>query len=532
MSPFSIQTLDELAGLVGRELVSDWLSVDQDRIDRFAETTGDRQWLHLDVDRARRESPYGTTVAHGFLTLSLVSALLRDALALGGAVGSALNYGLDRVRFPSPVPAGARIRGRFRLERFGDAAGGREAVWAVTLEREGADKPCCVAEWTVRYAPAAAANPRAEWIDGPQAVRPGEELDLARLAPYLREILGRPGARVEVEQFRGGHSNLTYLVRVDGREAVLRRPPFGSTVKSAHDMGREFRILSRLAPAYARAPKVIAFCEDESILGAPFYLMERVRGVILRRQPAPGLVLDERAARRLSEAAIDGLADLHAVDPRAVGLGDLGKPEGYCQRQVSGWTRRYRDAQTDDIPDMEAVAAWLAANLPPDGPGCLIHNDYKYDNLVLDPADLTRIVGVLDWEMSTLGDPLMDLGTTLCYWVEAADPEPLRATAFGPTAAPGSLTRAELVERYADRTGRSVSDITFYYGFGLFKTAVVAQQIYSRYRQGLTRDERFARLIESVRLLAGQAQRQSSTARDRSTGWSSRGGSSADPAGS
>jgi aminoglycoside phosphotransferase (APT) family kinase protein len=348
----------------------------------------------------------------------------------------------------------------------------------------------------------------ADAIDGPQPARPGEELDLSRLAPYLREILGRPGAQVEVEQFRGGHSNLTYLVRVDGREAVLRRPPFGSTVKSAHDMGREFRILSRLAPAYARAPRVIAFCEDEAVLGAKFYVMERVRGVVLRREPPPGLVFDEGAARRLSEAAIDGLADLHAIDPQAVGLGDLGQPEGYCQRQVSGWTRRYRDAQTDDIPDMDALAAWLAAHLPPDGPGRLIHNDYKYDNLVLDPADLTRIVGVLDWEMSTLGDPLMDLGTTLCYWVEAADPEPLRATAFGPTAAPGSLTRAELVARYADRTGRSVSDITFYYCFGLFKTAVVVQQIYYRYRQGLTRDERFARLVDNVWLLVGQAQRQ------------------------
>jgi aminoglycoside phosphotransferase (APT) family kinase protein len=345
-------------------------------------------------------------------------------------------------------------------------------------------------------------------IDGPQPVRAGEELDLARLAPYLREVLGRPGAPVEVEQFRGGHSNLTYLVRVDGREAVLRRPPFGSTVKSAHDMGREFRILSRLHPAYSRAPEVIAFCEDESVLGAKFYLMERVRGVILRREPPPGLVFDEEAARRLSEAVIDGLADLHAIDPRAVGLGDLGKPEGYCARQVSGWTRRYRDAQTDDVEDMEAVAAWLAAHLPADGPGRLIHNDYKYDNLVLDPADLTRIVGVLDWEMSTLGDPLMDLGTTLCYWVEAGDPESLRATAFGPTAAPGSLTRAALVARYAARTGRAVPDPTFYYAFGLFKTAVVVQQIYYRWRKGVTRDERFARMIDGVRVLAGQARRQ------------------------
>jgi aminoglycoside phosphotransferase (APT) family kinase protein len=348
-------------------------------------------------------------------------------------------------------------------------------------------------------------GPGTEWLDRPQPVRPGEELDVGRLAPYLRQALGRPGGPVEVEQFRGGHSNLTYLVRVDAREAVLRRPPFGSTVKTAHDMGREFRVLSRLSPAYSRAPRVIAYCDDESLLGAPFYLMERLAGVILRRQLPPGLRLGVDTARRLSEAAVHGLADLHAIDPGVVGLSDLGRPEGYCERQVTGWTRRYRDAQTDDVPDLETVAAWLAAHLPTSGSATLIHNDYKYDNLVLDPADLTRVAGVLDWEMATLGDPLMDLGTMLCYWVEPGDPPDLQALAGGPTAAPGSLTRAEIVERYASRTGRKVADITFYYAFGLFKTAVVVQQIYARYRRGATRDERFAGMIDNVRSLARQA---------------------------
>jgi aminoglycoside phosphotransferase (APT) family kinase protein len=341
-------------------------------------------------------------------------------------------------------------------------------------------------------------------LDATQPVRPGEELDLVTLAPYLRRVLGGEGA-VEVEQFPGGHSNLTYLVRVDGREAVLRRPPFGSTVKTAHDMSREYRVLSRLAPVYPRAPRVIAFCDDPSILGATFYLMERIPGVILRRRPPSALRLDPTTVRRLSEAAIDGLVALHAIDPVSVGLGDFGKPEGYVERQVKGWTERYRGSQTDEIQDMEAVAAWLASRLPPPSGAAIIHNDYKYDNLVLDPADLTRIVGVLDWEMSTLGDPLMDLGTTLCYWVEASDSDEMKAIAFGPTMLPGSLTRRELVDRYAEKSGLAVGRMEFYYSFGLFKTAVVVQQIYYRYRQGLTRDERFASLIDAVRVLARQA---------------------------
>jgi aminoglycoside phosphotransferase (APT) family kinase protein len=237
----------------------------------------------------------------------------------------------------------------------------------------------------------------------------------------------------------------------------------------------------------------------------PFYVMERIPGVILRRRLPSGLVIEPPTARRLSEAFIDQLAALHAVDYHAAGLGDLGKPEGYVQRQVSGWTRRYQDARTDEIADVEWIAAWLAGRIPPETGATLVHGDFKYDNLVLDAADLTRVIGILDWEMATLGDPLVDLGVALGYWVEASDNQIMRQFAFGPTDLPGMLTRRELAERYAARTGRSLDNIVFYYCFALFKTAVVAQQIYYRYRQGLTKDPRFAMLGEAVKILAHTA---------------------------
>jgi aminoglycoside phosphotransferase (APT) family kinase protein len=336
-------------------------------------------------------------------------------------------------------------------------------------------------------------------------VRPGEELDLAKLELYLRGRLPGLDGPLAVEQFPHGHSNLTYLLRGGGQEWVLRRPPFGNQVKSAHDMGREYRVLSRLCEVYPPAPRPYVYCADESVLGAPFYVMERKRGVILRKQIPPDLGLDAAGVRRLCEAVIDNLGRLHALDYRAVGLSDLGKPDGYVVRQVSGWANRYRNAQTDDVPAMDHVAGWLGERLPPESGAALIHNDYKYDNLLLDPHEPTRVVGVLDWEMCTVGDPLMDLGTTLGYWVEAGDAEPLRALAMGPTAGPGSLTRRELVECYARLTGRDVSNILFYYCFGLFKIAVIVQQIYARYARGHTKDERFARLNEWVAVLAGQA---------------------------
>lgn len=344
-------------------------------------------------------------------------------------------------------------------------------------------------------------------IDTPRAVRPGEELDAGTLAAWLRAHLPAFEGDLQIEQFPGGHSNLTYLLRIGDRELVLRRPPFGSKVKTAHDMGREYRILSRLPDLYPKAPRALAHCDDLAVIGAPFYLMERVRGVILRQpRPPAGIALPPERMRRLSEAVVDGLAELHAVDPAAAGLADLGRPAGYAERQVTGWTERWKNARTDDIPAMDRAAQWLADHLPSQtSGGALIHNDYKYDNLVLDPEDLTRIVAVLDWEMTTLGDPLMDLGTSLGYWIDPGDAPELRLIPAGPTTHPGNLPRAEVVERYAGKTGRDVSEILFYYVYGLFKIAVIAQQIYYRYRQGLTHDDRFARLIDGVRILGRTA---------------------------
>jgi aminoglycoside phosphotransferase (APT) family kinase protein len=336
--------------------------------------------------------------------------------------------------------------------------------------------------------------------DVPRPVRNGEELDLAALAAYVDRELGVHGA-VSVEQFPGGHSNLTYLVHHGEREYVLRRPPFGSKVKSAHDMGREVAVLSKLAPVYDRAPRVLAYDADGQTLGAPFYLMERRRGAILRKD-VPELPV--ATVRRVCELLVDALVDLHAVDYIAAGLGDFGKPAGYVERQIKGWTDRYTGSQTDDIPAVVEVAAWLAAHRPPDGAPTLIHNDFKFDNVIFD-AELTRITGVLDWEMATIGDPLMDLGTSLSYWTQADDPALFQQLLFGPTTKPGMFTRAEVAARYLERSGRRTDALVFYYAFGLFKTAVVAQQIYYRYAKGVTTDARFSAFIHGVRGLSEQA---------------------------
>jgi aminoglycoside phosphotransferase (APT) family kinase protein len=297
-------------------------------------------------------------------------------------------------------------------------------------------------------------------------------------------------------------------LRLADRELVLRRPPIGAKIKTAHDMSREYRILSHLYPVYNKVPRPLLFCEDEEILGAPFYVMERVRGIILRAQPPQGVELSSQVMRGLSDTFIENLAEIHEVDYEAAGLGDLGAPQGYVRRQVAGWIRRYRNAHTDDVPAIEQLADWLQQNLPPDSPrAALIHNDYKYDNLVLAPEDLTRVIAVLDWEMATIGDPLMDLGTSLGYWVEATDPEEWQRYGFGLTSLPGSFTRTELVEHYSKRTGRRIEDPVFYFAYGLLKIAVIVQQIYFRYQKGLTRDLRFAQLGELVKACGNMAQR-------------------------
>ena len=338
-----------------------------------------------------------------------------------------------------------------------------------------------------------------DWVDQPKAVREGEALDVERLQAYLNEHLPEADGMLAVEQFPSGFSNLTYLIRLGPRELVLRRPPFGTNVKSAHDMGREYTILVHLSPVYPKAPRPLVYCDDASVLGAPFYVMERVEGVILRPRMPEGMIPPPALMARIAESFIDTFAELHAVDYEAAGLDELGRPDGYVQRQIEGWTKRYRRAHTDDVPEIERMAAWLAEHQPPESGASLIHNDYKYDNLVLDPADWARVIAVLDWEMTTLGDPLMDLGSSLGYWTDPDDPPPLQQLQLSPTTLPGNPTRADLVERYTQASGRDVGDVVFYYVYGLFKLAVIVQQIYYRYKHGHTQDPRFARLIDAVR---------------------------------
>lgn len=324
--------------------------------------------------------------------------------------------------------------------------------------------------------------------------RPGEELDAEVVAAFLvRELPGFSGT-VEIAQFPGGASNLTYLVKADGREWVLRRPPSGRRARSAHDMGREYRMLSRIHGAFPYAPRPLLFCADREVLGEEFYLMERLHGLILRRDLPQGMSLAPEAAAELCRNLVDVQVELHAIDCQASGLGELGHPEGYIARQISGWSARYRAARTDDVPDNEALMAWLEANRPAEAArAAVIHNDYKFDNVVLGRVDgRLRIIGVLDWEMATLGNPLMDLGASLAYWVQADDPEPLRQIRMLPTHLPGMMRRAELVDYYCRQAGLAPGAFDFYYVYGLFRLAVIVQQIYQRLVLGQTDNPRFA----------------------------------------
>ena len=338
-------------------------------------------------------------------------------------------------------------------------------------------------------------------LDHPTVIRSGEELEVAKLEPYLRRLFPDETGALEVRQFPSGHSNLTYWLHLGARELVLRRPPFGSKVKSAHDMSREFRVLSKLNAAYSPAPRALFYCDDDSIMGAPFYVMEPIRGVILRRNLPASLDFSEEKAHRLSESFVENLIRLHRVDFRAAGLADLGRPEGYLERQVRGWTERYYGSKTHDYPEVEKISSWIEQHIPSTSAVSIVHNDYKYDNVVLDPADITKIVGVLDWEMCTIGDPLTDLGTSLAYWVDATDPEEVQQNRWGPTTEPGSFTRAEVVDYYAQKTGCDASKIAFYLAFARFKLAVIVQQIYYRYHQGLTKDERFRSMPAKIEML-------------------------------
>jgi aminoglycoside phosphotransferase (APT) family kinase protein len=325
------------------------------------------------------------------------------------------------------------------------------------------------------------------------SVRPGEELDVAAVDGWLRTL--DPGLEgvPEVTQYAGGASNWTYRLRYRNRDLVLRRPPAGTKARSAHDMAREYRIQRALRTAFPVVPIMVGLCQDPSVLGTDFYVMERIEGLVPRARlpgPAPWTRDD---ARRLCTGWIDALVELHAIDPRAAGLDSLAKGPGYPRRQVEGWSERYLRARTWNVPGFASVRAWLRERTPPDAGACVIHNDWRLDNVVLDPAEPTRIVGVLDWEMATVGDPLMDLGSALAYWVEAEDPALMRATRRQPSDAPGMLRRQEIVERYLERTGLRPDGWAFYEVFGLFRLAVIAQQIYYRYAHRQTRNPDYRR---------------------------------------
>ena len=336
-------------------------------------------------------------------------------------------------------------------------------------------------------------------------IRPGEQIDLPALRAFLAAQLPAAGRLLEVSQFPGGHSNLTYLLRCEGREYVLRRPPFGPVPPKAHDMAREFRVLQAISPRFPYAPGVYVLCEDAGVLGVVFYLMERRQGVILRREAAPEFSAIDDYARRASEAFIDCLAELHSIDIRRCGLETLGRPEGFLERQVRGWTERWNRAKTTDLPEMKRLSGWLAGHRPVSPPPAVVHNDFKLDNMMLDPQDPGRVVAVLDWEMTTVGDPLVDLGIVLCYWPQPDDPQ-VRREAISPlTTQPGWFSRQQLLDRYQARSGLDLSDIRYYEVFGIFKLAVVLQQIYYRYFVGQTRDERFRDFDARVRGLAEAA---------------------------
>ncbi len=353
-------------------------------------------------------------------------------------------------------------------------------------------------------------TPSPEHASDTIAVRPDERFDAERVAAYLQGRL--PGAEgpLHVQQFGGGAANLTYLLRFPGSQSeyVLRRPPLGPVAKGAHDMQREHAVLSRLHEAYSLAPEAYLYCGDPEIIGVEFFVMERRRGVVVRKT-LPEAFDTEDAPERMAAALVDALAALHAVDYEQIGLGNLGRPDGFIARQIEGWHRRWQDAQPDDLGEgtfeaMDAVYRWLSGNEPSAQGAALVHNDYKLDNVMLSPGDPGRAVAVFDWDMCTLGDPLSDLGALLTYWAQPSDPAPFREMAMMPVEK-RFPTRRWLAARYAEKSGRDVSDLRFYHALGLFRLAVILAQIYLRYRRGQTQDERFAALGLMIGVVARAA---------------------------
>jgi len=354
-------------------------------------------------------------------------------------------------------------------------------------------------------------------LDPATEIRDELALDRDALEAWLAEQVEGFASLETVRQFPSGHSNLTYALAClsrDGEplELVLRRPPPGAEkIAKGHDMGREHTIVSGVGRVWDKVPATHGFCDDTDIIGAPFYVMDRLRGTVLRGRTPKGADgsalagLTPEVMQECSAALVDTLVEIHGLDVDAAGLSEIGYPEGYAARQVHGWIKRYKRAQTDDIPSLDDVADWLEDHIPDSSDATLVHNDFKYDNVVLDPDDLGRVVGVLDWELATVGDPLMDLGTTLAYWFESDDPPALQAMPIGPTEMAGNLSRIEVAERYATATGRSIDNLLFYYVFALFKVAGIGQQIYFRFKQGDTADPRFAMIIVGVKALGKAA---------------------------
>ncbi len=337
-------------------------------------------------------------------------------------------------------------------------------------------------------------------------VRAGEGFDAEALAAYLRGKL--PGAEnpLAVRQFGGGAANLTYLLDFGTHAYVLRRPPLGPVAKTSHDMAREYKVLSVLYQDYPYAPRAFHYCGDREIIGSDFLIMERRHGVVVRRSIPPQFASFWDGPRRMSEAVVDALAAFHAVDYEALGLADLGRPDGFVQRQIEGWYRRWQKAKLHDLPEMESVYTWLKDNQQPSQRFSLVHNDFKLDNVMLADDDPGRVVAVFDWDMCTLGDPLSDLGALLTYWTEAADPPYLQAVAMMPVGDMGFMTRDELVQRYVEKSGRSVDHVNFYHALGLFRLTVIIAQIYIRYKRGQTEDKRFAAFEQMIPLMARAAQ--------------------------
>lgn len=334
-------------------------------------------------------------------------------------------------------------------------------------------------------------------------VRKGEELHVEKLREFLDiNIPSFPDEPIEVLQFSAGHSNLTYQLKAGDWEAVLRRPPLGPVAPKAHDMEREYKIISAINPLFEPAPKPILFSSDESIVGAPFFLMERKHGVVIDSEFPADVKATPELCRRLSELMVDRLVELHSIDYTKTELTHMSKPEGFMERQVHGWISRYNRAKTDDIKDAENVMKWLAENIPQPKYTTIIHYDYKFNNAMFSP-DFTSMVGLFDWEMTTVGDPLADLGVTLSYWHEKDDPELLKSGLTKPsvTVMDGFFTRQEFIEAYGQKSGRDIGDMNFYMTFAYFKLAVIVQQIYYRYKMGQTQDERFSKFNHAVQSL-------------------------------